>query len=118
MDDIDSPTGPGKSIVGVLEQSVDLENVEFDEAIKTAAKEIKATDANEIGALSGQLSSADELFASTGWVNQYDWGEASILRSTDFGKTWKSANVPFAKTEEVQRIDEGRGQRSDWSVRM
>jgi photosystem II stability/assembly factor-like uncharacterized protein len=47
----------------------------------------------------------NELFASTGWVNQYDWGEAGILRSTDYGKTWIAATVPFAKTEEVQRIE-------------
>lgn len=45
------------------------------------------------------------LYASTGFVSSYAAGEAGILKSDDFGKTWIRATVPFKKKWEVQRIE-------------
>lgn len=45
------------------------------------------------------------LFATTGYVHSYGLGEVSILKSTDFGKTWKAAVTPLPKTKSVQRVE-------------
>jgi len=47
----------------------------------------------------------DVLFASTGYVHSYKVGEASILKSTDFGATWTEMSSTIPKTGEVQRIE-------------
>jgi photosystem II stability/assembly factor-like uncharacterized protein len=55
--------------------------------------------------LEQDIKQPNRIYASTGYLHTYKMGEASILFSNDFGKTWQTANVPFAKTGEVQRIE-------------
>ncbi|MBO6517996.1 MAG: T9SS type A sorting domain-containing protein [Bacteroidia bacterium] len=45
------------------------------------------------------------LFASTGYVHAYQYGEVSILKSTDFGTSWKEAKTPLPRTGKVQRVE-------------
>lgn len=52
---------------------------------------------------SGQ--SPNILHAATGFITSYGYGEAGILRSTDFGETWEEAVVPFKSKWEVERIE-------------
>lgn len=45
------------------------------------------------------------LFASTGYVHSYNFGEAAILKSNDFGLSWTELNSTIPKTGQVQRIE-------------
>lgn len=47
----------------------------------------------------------DVLFASTGYVHAYKIGEAAILKSSDFGKTWTESTTNIPRTNAVQRIE-------------
>jgi photosystem II stability/assembly factor-like uncharacterized protein len=44
------------------------------------------------------------LYATTGYVHSYKYGEASIVKSTDFGRTWNSVSSNIPLTGQVQRI--------------
>ena len=46
----------------------------------------------------------DVLYATTGYVHSYKYGEASILKSFDFGKTWSKSSTNIPLTGAVQRI--------------
>jgi photosystem II stability/assembly factor-like uncharacterized protein len=50
-------------------------------------------------------SQPNTVYASTGYVHSHRIGQASILKSTDFGATWSKAHVPFTPTLEAQRIE-------------
>lgn len=45
------------------------------------------------------------IHASTGYVHSYKIGSVSILKSTDFGQTWKESTVSIPKTGGIQRIE-------------
>lgn len=45
------------------------------------------------------------LIAAGGWVKNTNTGSACILKSTDFGDTWKLIPAPFAPKNEVQRVE-------------
>ena len=45
------------------------------------------------------------IHASTGYVHSYKIGSVSIVKSTDFGKTWKESTISVPKTGSVQRIE-------------
>jgi len=45
------------------------------------------------------------LYATTGYVDSYDIGEVSLLKSYDFGKTWEELSTNIPKTNKVQRVE-------------
>ncbi|MCB9263007.1 MAG: T9SS type A sorting domain-containing protein [Flavobacteriales bacterium] len=47
----------------------------------------------------------DVLYATTGYVHTYQYGEANILKSYDFGETWVELSSNIPKVGIVQRIE-------------
>ncbi len=45
------------------------------------------------------------LYASTGYVHAYKIGKVSILKTTDFGKTWTASKTPIPDYGKVQRVE-------------
>lgn len=61
-------------------------------------------DEREFWDLEQSPSDPNVLYASTGYLANLDVGEASILKSTDFGLTWEELQTNIPKTGEVERL--------------
>lgn len=50
-------------------------------------------------------SNPEVIYASTGYWHNYPMGEATIIKSTDFGVTWTTLDSGIPSTRQVERIE-------------